>query len=113
MKLIPASSARWMMRIESSWSAFPHAPNIIVPRHSFETWTPARPKGRYSILVLLSRWGRPLALLRARPRAGAPAPAVSLRRLRHVVARLDLVGADRGEAAVRLPLGQGHQERGV
>src|SRR6187200_679756 len=51
MKLIPASSARWMMRIESSWSMFPQAPNIIVPRQSFETWTPVRPSGRYSMVA--------------------------------------------------------------
>src|SRR6478736_5942017 len=38
-----------MIRIESSWSVFPQAPNIIVPRHSFETWTPVRPSGRYSM----------------------------------------------------------------
>src|SRR4029078_7424971 len=49
MKLIPASRARWMMRIESSWSVLPQAPNIIVPRQSFETWTPVRPSGRYSM----------------------------------------------------------------
>ena len=53
-KLIPASNARWMMRIESSWSVLPQAPNIIVPRHSFETWTPVRPSGRYSMVV---SWG--------------------------------------------------------
>src|SRR3954454_14131809 len=60
MKLIPASSARWMMRIESSWSVLPHAPNIIVPRQSFETWTPVRPSGRYSmrVLGLMSEVGR-------------------------------------------------------
>jgi hypothetical protein len=29
MKLIPASSAAWMIRIESSWSGLPQAPNII------------------------------------------------------------------------------------
>jgi hypothetical protein len=45
-KLIPASRARWMMRIESSWSVLPQAPNIIVPRQSSETWTPVRPSGR-------------------------------------------------------------------
>jgi hypothetical protein len=45
-KLIPASSAAWMIRIESSWSALPHAPNIIVPRQSFDTWTPVRPSER-------------------------------------------------------------------
>src|SRR3954453_13666981 len=47
-KLIPASRARWMMRMESSWSVLPQAPNIIVPRQSSETWTPVRPSGRYS-----------------------------------------------------------------
>src|SRR5215218_6966547 len=52
-KLIPASSARSMMRIESSWSGLPQAPNIIVPRQSFETWTPVRPSGRYSTEMLL------------------------------------------------------------
>jgi len=35
-----------MMRVASSWSAVPQAPNIIVPRQSFETWTPVRPSGR-------------------------------------------------------------------
>src|SRR4051794_35875971 len=50
-KLAPASRARWMMRIESSWSGVPQAPNIMVPRHSFETSTPVRPSGRYSMLV--------------------------------------------------------------
>src|SRR5687767_10284572 len=51
-KLIPASSARWMMRTESSWSVLPQAPNIIVPRQSLETWTPVRPSGRCSIVLL-------------------------------------------------------------
>jgi hypothetical protein len=31
MKLIPASNALWMIRIESSWSELPTAPNIIAP----------------------------------------------------------------------------------
>src|SRR4051812_37559044 len=44
-----------MMRIESSWSVLPQAPNIIVPRQSFETWTPVRPRGRYSMEVLSFR----------------------------------------------------------
>src|SRR3954452_11372464 len=38
-----------MMRIESSWSVLPQAPNIIVPRQSLETWTPVRPRGRRSM----------------------------------------------------------------
>src|SRR3954447_7676828 len=53
MKLTPASSAAWMMRIDSSWSGSPQAPNIIVPRQSFETWMPVRPSGRYSTSGLL------------------------------------------------------------
>src|SRR3954453_4844393 len=46
---MPASSAAWMMRIDSSWSGLPHEPNIIAPRHSLLTETPVRPRGRSSI----------------------------------------------------------------
>src|SRR4051794_39612989 len=49
MKLIPASSARWMMRTESSWSGLPHAPNIIAPRQSGLTFIPVRPRVRCSM----------------------------------------------------------------
>src|SRR3954467_451134 len=52
-KLMPASSARWMIRIESSWSVLPHAPNIIAPRHSGLTFTPVRPSGRSSMAATL------------------------------------------------------------
>src|SRR3954447_1148457 len=38
-----------MIRIESSWSGLPHAPNIIAPRHRGLTWTPVLPRLRYSI----------------------------------------------------------------
>src|SRR5918999_2976817 len=48
MKLIPASSAAWMIRIDSSWSRLPQAPNIIAPRHSGLTLTPVRPRVRNS-----------------------------------------------------------------
>ena len=41
---MPASSARWMIRIESDSSALPHGPNIIVPKHSGLTETPVRPR---------------------------------------------------------------------
>src|SRR5215218_8756921 len=54
MKLIPASSAAWMMRIDSSWSGSPQAPNIIAPRHSLLTETPVRPSWRVLHRVLLS-----------------------------------------------------------
>jgi hypothetical protein len=33
-----------MIRIESSWSVLPQAPNIIVPRQSGLTLTPVRPR---------------------------------------------------------------------
>src|SRR5436190_12958583 len=46
MKLIPASSARWMIRIDSSWSVLPHSPNIIAPRQSGLTLTPVIPRLR-------------------------------------------------------------------
>src|SRR4051794_5268447 len=49
MKLTPASSAAWMMRIESSWSGLPQAPNIMAPRQSGLTRTPVLPRVRYSI----------------------------------------------------------------
>ena len=46
MKLIPASSARWMIRIDSSWSVLPQSPNIIAPRQSGVTFTPVVPSVR-------------------------------------------------------------------
>src|SRR3954453_6762531 len=52
MKLIPASSAAWMIRIDSSWSGLPQAPNIIAPRQKPLTWTPVRPRGRKSMAAV-------------------------------------------------------------
>src|SRR4051794_3045065 len=46
MKLMPASSAAWMIRTDSSWSVFPHSPNIIAPRQSGLTLTPVAPRLR-------------------------------------------------------------------
>ena len=40
-----------MMRIDSSWSGLPQAPNIIAPRHSWLTETPVRPRLRCSIVI--------------------------------------------------------------
>src|SRR5579875_1001577 len=54
MKLIPASSARWMIRTASSWSGLPQAPNIIAPRHSGLTRTPVRPSVRVFTPATLS-----------------------------------------------------------
>jgi hypothetical protein len=43
---MPASSARWMILMLSSWSRLPIRPNIIVPRHSGLTLTPVVPSER-------------------------------------------------------------------
>src|SRR4051812_6519288 len=50
-KLMPASRARWMIRMESARSSLPHGPNIMAPRHRGLTWTPVRPSGRYCMAV--------------------------------------------------------------
>src|SRR3954468_20999171 len=55
MKLMPASSARWMIRIESSWSGLPQAPNIIAPRQSGLTSTLVRPSGRISMAPIVRK----------------------------------------------------------
>src|SRR4051795_2694198 len=46
MKLIPPSSAAWMIRTDSSWSVLPQSPNIIAPRQSGLTLTPVLPRLR-------------------------------------------------------------------
>src|SRR6478735_1318147 len=46
MKLMPPSSAAWMIRTDSSWSVLPHSPNIIAPRQSGLTLTPVVPRLR-------------------------------------------------------------------
>src|SRR4051794_22706349 len=53
MKLTPASSARWMMRMDSSWSLLPQSPNIMAPRQSGLTYMPVRPRVRCSIAETL------------------------------------------------------------
>src|SRR3954451_3384793 len=55
MKLIPASSARWMIRIDSSWSWLPQSPNIMAPRQSGLTCTPVRASVRCSMCRTLAR----------------------------------------------------------
>ena len=57
MKLMPASSAAWMIATDSSWSGLPQAPNIMAPRHSGLTLTPVRPKLRYSIAPAATQTG--------------------------------------------------------
>src|SRR5258706_3399384 len=53
MKLMPESSAAWMIRTDSSWSVLPHSPNIIAPRQRGLTLTPVVPSARYSIALTL------------------------------------------------------------
>src|SRR4051794_13622639 len=76
MKLIPASSAQWMIRMLSSWSVSPQAPNIIAPRHSGLTRVPVRPRVRSSM-----RAGYRLGCerFRLRDNTGRPAPALAWR----------------------------------
>lgn len=57
-KLMPASSALWMIRTDSSWSGFPMAPNIIAPRQYGLTLMPVRPSVRY-FMKLLALWLTP------------------------------------------------------
>jgi hypothetical protein len=52
MKLIPASRARWMIWIESSWSGLPILPNIMAPRQYGLTLIPVRPSVRYFMVLL-------------------------------------------------------------
>src|SRR3954452_3628463 len=46
MKLMPASRAASMIRIDSSWSVLPQSPNIIAPRQRGLTLTPVIPRLR-------------------------------------------------------------------
>jgi hypothetical protein len=48
-----------MMRMDSSWSGLPAAPNIIAPRQYGLTLIPVRPSVRY-FMVLLVGWDDPL-----------------------------------------------------
>src|SRR4051812_49725609 len=75
-----------MIRIESSWSVLPQAPNIIAPRHSGLTLTPVLPRLRYSI----AQRRYPLLVIEQR--------ALGLQAAR--VARQGAVGADHAVARV-------------
>ncbi len=62
MKLMPASSAWWMIPTDVSWSGSPHAPNIMAPRQRGLTCIPVRP--------------RLLCSMPLQPRPGPVGPAV-------------------------------------
>ena len=71
----PASSAVWIIRIDSEWSMFPMAPSIMVPSASSLTEMPVPPSVLRFILVLFPPSLRP-RYSSARPRelglAGQP-----------------------------------------
>src|SRR4051812_36691176 len=77
MKLMPASSARWMIAIDLSWSVSPQAPNIIAPRQSGLTWTPVVPR---LLISMPTTYTRPVLALRI---AITPAAAVLMVGLAH------------------------------
>src|SRR6516225_5372938 len=83
-----------MMRMLSSWSWFPHLPNIIAPRHKGLTLTPVVPSLRTFIGALLPLPFRPnglasTAVLIVKPNLHADSART---------ARLILVRASRGKA---------------
>src|SRR6478609_2063270 len=77
MKLMPASRARWMMRVASARSSLPQGPNIMAPRQRGLTCTPVRPSGRYSIVAsplgFRDDHGEPLRAGHVRVRSAADA----------------------------------------
>src|SRR5690242_19261114 len=96
MKLIPASSARWMIRIDSFSSLLPQSPNIMAPRQSGLTYMPVRPSVRCSIGS---------TLLPTELRRGAVLP-----RLRAVFrgdGGVDAAGVGEEERRPGVPLGDG------
>src|SRR3954454_2027973 len=96
-----------MMRIESSWSRLPQAPNIIVPRHSLLTETPVPPSSRYSIALLSDRGAHadaPALVLGLWERT-IRSRAVATRRVCRVMRRaVRSAGATVSSAAVPAPL---------
>jgi hypothetical protein len=52
-RLIPASSAEWIMRTDSPWSVVPMAPNIIVPSPYSLTDMPVPPRTLHFMTRLL------------------------------------------------------------
>src|SRR3954447_19628686 len=103
MKLMPASSARWMIRTEAAWSVSPQAPNIIAPRHRGLTCTPVRASGRCSMARKLDD------ALAPRSRRGLDHADLRCRAERHLalpVGRRVVVGDRRLPAHARGRLGE-------
>ena len=80
-----------MIRIDSSWSGLPQAPNIIAPRHILLTETPVRPSGRCSMVPFVPR-----SVAGYRPAAAADPPAhLSEDPVHDLVGLIRRVAADR------------------
>src|SRR3954467_3750628 len=101
MKLMPASSAAWRIRIDSSWSALPHWPNIIAPRQSGLTFTPVLPKLRRCMAAHLVDRREPRLESVAGGAQGAPPDAGALR-ARKPRRLVDVVVEPSGPVAQRL-----------
>ncbi|WP_410842707.1 TetR/AcrR family transcriptional regulator, partial [Paraburkholderia sp. BR14264] len=75
MRLMPASSARWTIRIESCSSPLPmrpSVPSIMAPRANGLTWMPVLPRVRYCMCgSSCCRW-RPTLRSRIVDRSGTP-----------------------------------------
>src|SRR3954453_17412709 len=119
---MPASSAAWMIRIESSWSGLPQAPNIIAPRHSGLTLTPVLPRLRYSMVQrrypLLVVEQAPLGVETSGVARQGPVGADHAVTRRDDRDRVAAVGApdgsrDAAELAGELAVGEGLGVRGV
>src|SRR5688572_11590930 len=78
MKLMPSSSALWMMRTQSSWSGLPMPPNIIAPRQSGLTLMPVAPRVRIFMRPCLSQLKDQDALLVVRLGAAGQAQVLEV-----------------------------------
>ena len=105
MKLIPASSAAWMIRIDSSWSGLPQAPNIIAPRQSGLTLTPVRPSGRFRRRLSRPRSASAISLTTDAARSASSCDLVA-----GPVARL---AVDHAQRAERVAVGVDQRDAGV
>src|SRR3954449_8000374 len=102
MKFTPWSLARSTIRCAVASSVGP--PNIIVPRHNGETFSPLRPNPRYSIRLLLPfqsvcRHTRPMAHATTGRPSGHPPGHPPLAALFLSFARIGLMSVGGGLAA--------------
>src|SRR6478735_3865516 len=93
-----------MIRIDSSWSGLPHAPNIIAPRQNLLTETPVRPSWRCSTAPFLPEATRLLSPVGRGETARGKASARYRKRRKHLIAALASdSGLDATPAQLSLP----------